>query len=156
MSRHNSPSCSWIVAIVAFYLSGYLYFLFPLEPRFSMTEEKGNGRNYNDFENRTLVDENGRILMGIDGKEETYEGGNVFAPSLHGYLLEMMAKILSPPSVLGPLVTRRLLDANGLIRIRELASNVRFPPLSFPMVRVSDSDWINAQKHSGSILNIVL
>ena len=62
-----------------------------------------------------------------------------YVPSINGAFLDSLSIDFSTSRV-GPWIRRFLLNHNHVEMIRELAAQTNFPPLSYPMVRLSDSD----------------
>jgi hypothetical protein len=71
-----------------------------------------------------------------------YDFPPVDAPAASGGLLEALAAVFCAPS-LGPLVTRGLLNQNGVWKLRELARQVpeHVVQRPVPLHRISDEEW---------------
>ena len=62
------------------------------------------------------------------------------APVATGYVLQVLSSVLAE-SVLGNALRRILLNDNGIVLLRELASQIELGPLHFPMHIVSQQEW---------------
>jgi Asp-tRNA(Asn)/Glu-tRNA(Gln) amidotransferase A subunit family amidase len=63
------------------------------------------------------------------------------APKLDGQLLKIFAYIATKTRF-GPTIIRQLLNDNGIVNLRELASQISIPPLHYPMRRLSKSERV--------------
>jgi hypothetical protein len=77
-----------------------------------------------------------RLILGHVG----YDKYTVNLPVMRGRLLDLFSRLLVVTR-LGPWIRRKLLNANDVLIIRELAAQTSLPPLQHPMVRLSDEEW---------------
>jgi Asp-tRNA(Asn)/Glu-tRNA(Gln) amidotransferase A subunit family amidase len=80
------------------------------------------------------------------------------APKLDGQLLKIFAYIATKTRF-GPAIIRQLLNDNGIVNLRELASQITLPPLHYPMRRLSKSERVAYKERidpSGKSLDEVL
>lgn len=72
-----------------------------------------------------------KIVLG----DPTYDIEPISAPVASSVLLEILAYLFTR-TFIRPVIFRKLLNDNHIIRVRELASQIHLPPLYFPMRRV--------------------
>lgn len=77
-----------------------------------------------------------RIVLGQGG----YDKYTIRLPAMRGRILDLFSR-LTVLTRLGPWIRRKLLNANDVHMLRELAAQTTLPPVQHPMVRVSEQDW---------------
>ncbi len=88
----------------------------------------------------SLVAEDVPVRAGIQLGELLYDNGIVNAPKSTAIFLRIAAFVSTYLSI-GTIIRRKLVNQNHVEVIRELAAQIKYPPMYYPMHRVTSDEW---------------